>query len=233
MPSSRASAPGRAERRASVGRARGGHGGVVEQVFGHLLDKRRQRHAGLRHQRQLAQRPGLAQGHRGDALLAQGRRRLAFVGGPFDMRQVRDRLDGARWAVENADVAASLEVIATDALSVEEGVAAGRRILERPPGQRPDAVFAANDLVALGVLQSLSAGGSLLVPEQIALIGFDDISFAAAAAVPISSMQQPARAIGQTALRILLEEVGDPGLIPRQTVFRPELVARASTRPRP
>jgi len=166
-------------------------------------------------------------------LLAQGRRRLAFVGGPFDMRQVRDRLDGARWAVENADVAASLEVIATDALSVEEGVAAGRRILERPPGQRPDAVFAANDLVALGVLQSLSAGGSLLVPEQIALIGFDDISFAAAAAVPISSMQQPARAIGQTALRILLEEVGDPGLIPRQTVFRPELVARASTRPRP
>ncbi|QNO38016.1 LacI family DNA-binding transcriptional regulator [Protaetiibacter sp. SSC-01] len=163
-------------------------------------------------------------------LLAQRRRRLAFVGGPFDMRQVRDRLDGARWAVDESGTGATLEVITTSALSVEEGVAAGRRLMERPPAQRPDAVFAGNDLVALGLLQSLAEGGSLLVPDRIALIGFDDISFAAAAAVPISSMRQPARAIGQTALRILLEEAGDPALIPRQTVFRPELVVRASTR---
>jgi LacI family transcriptional regulator len=163
-------------------------------------------------------------------LLAQGRRRLAFVGGPLDLRLVRERLDGARWAVENADVAATLEVVATDALSVEDGIAAGRRIRERHPSGRPDAVFAANDLVALGLLQSLSVDGLLLVPEQIALIGFDDITFAAAAAVPISSMRQPARAIGATALRILLEEAADPTLIPRQTVFRPELVVRASTR---
>ncbi|WP_193726471.1 LacI family DNA-binding transcriptional regulator [Protaetiibacter intestinalis] len=162
-------------------------------------------------------------------LLAQGRRRLAFVGGPFDMRQARDRLDGARWAVENSDAGATLEVVTTTALSVEEGIAAGRRIMDRQPAQRPDAVFAGNDLVALGLLQSLSTGGSLLVPQQIALIGFDDISFAAAAAVPISSMRQPARAIGQTALRILLEEAADATLIPRQTVFRPELVARASS----
>jgi len=163
-------------------------------------------------------------------LLEQGRRRLAFVGGPLDLRLVRERLDGARWAVDSADVAASLEVIATDALSIEDGVAAGRRILERHPLQRPDAVFAANDLVALGVLQALTASGSLLVPDQIALIGFDDITFAGAAAVPLSSMRQPARAIGATALRILLEEAADPELIPRQTVFRPELVERASTR---
>ncbi|MFT4029333.1 MAG: LacI family DNA-binding transcriptional regulator [Protaetiibacter sp.] len=163
-------------------------------------------------------------------LLAQGRRRLAFIGGPLDLRLVRERLDGARWAVENAEVAASLEVIATDALSIEEGVAAGRRLLERHPGARPDAVFAANDLIALGVLQSLMSGGSSLVPRQIALIGFDDISFAGAAAVPLSSMRQPARAIGATALRLLLEEAADPELIPRQTVFRPELVVRASTR---
>lgn len=165
-------------------------------------------------------------------LLAQGRRRLAFVGGPFDMRQARDRLDGARWAVDESDSGATLEVITTTALSVEEGVAAGRRIMDRPAAQRPDAVFAGNDLVAIGLLQSLTVDGALLVPEQIALIGFDDISFAGAAAVPISSMRQPARAIGATALRILLEEARDPELIPRQTVFRPELVERASTRAR-
>lgn len=163
-------------------------------------------------------------------LLESGRRRLAFVGGPFDIRQVRDRLDGARWAVEASDVDATVEVVATRALTVEEGAAAGRKLLERPPAQRPDALFAANDLVALGLLQALVVDGAVLVPDQIALIGFDDIAFAAAAAVPISSVRQPSRAIGQTALRILLEESGDDTLIPRQTVFRPELVVRASTR---
>jgi LacI family transcriptional regulator len=54
-------------------------------------------------------------------LIETGRRRLAFVGGPFDIRQVRDRLDGARWAVESSDVDATIEVIATRALTVEEG----------------------------------------------------------------------------------------------------------------
>jgi LacI family transcriptional regulator len=163
-------------------------------------------------------------------LIETGRRRIAFVGGPFDIRQVRDRLDGARWAVESSDADATIEVITTRALTVEEGAAAGRRLLERPPQQRPDALFAANDLVALGLLQSLVVDGSVLVPEQMALIGFDDIAFAAAAAVPITSVRQPSRAIGQTALRILLEESGDNTIIPRQTVFRPELVVRASTR---
>ena len=134
-----------------------------------------------------------------------------------------------RLAVEASDVDAEIEVIATRALTVEEGAAAGRKLLERPVAQRPDALFAANDLVALGLLQGLVVDGAMLVPEQMALIGFDDIAFAAAAAVPISSVRQPSRAIGATALRVLLEESGDDSLIPRQTVFRPELVVRAST----
>ena len=164
-------------------------------------------------------------------LIDSGRRRIAFVGGPFDIRQVRDRLEGARVAVDNSDHDVDIEVVATQALTVEEGVLAGRRIMERPPSARPDALFAANDLLALGLLQSLVVGGSLLVPNQISLIGFDDIAFAGAAAVPLSSVRQPSRMIGQTALRVLIEESNDPGMIPRQTVFRPELVVRASTQP--
>lgn len=69
----------------------------------------------------------------------------------------------------------------------------------------------------------------MLVPNEIALIGFDDISFASAAAVPLSTIRQPSRMIGRTALRILLEECDDAELIPRQTVFQPELVVRRST----
>lgn len=165
-------------------------------------------------------------------LIDTGRKRIAFVGGPFDIRQVRDRLEGARVAVDNSEHDIDIEVIATAALTVDEGVLAGRRLLERPRQSRPDALFAANDLLALGLLQSLVVGGNLLVPEEIALIGFDDIAFAGAAAVPLSSVRQPSRMIGQTALRILLEEADDPDLIPRQTVFRPELIVRASTQPK-
>ncbi|HAS32710.1 MAG: LacI family transcriptional regulator [Microbacterium sp.] len=163
-------------------------------------------------------------------LIETGRRRIAFVGGPFEMRQMTDRLAGARVAVENAS-GVGLEVVATAAMSVEEGIAAGARIMQRPARERPDALFAGNDLIALGLLQQLAVDGRMLVPDEIAIIGFDDISFAGAAAVPLSSMRQPSTTIGKTALRILLEEAGDTDAIPRQTVFQPELVARRSTSP--
>lgn len=164
-------------------------------------------------------------------LIHTGRRRIAFVGGPFDIRQVNDRLAGARAAAENATEHVELEVVATDALTVADGAVAGARIIARPRSEWPDAIFAANDLLALGLLQALIVEGRMLVPHEIALIGFDDNAFAAAAAVPLSSMRQPSRMIGRTALRILLEETADPDLIPRQTVFQPELIVRASTRP--
>ncbi|MGL3149355.1 LacI family DNA-binding transcriptional regulator [Microbacterium sp. A82] len=164
-----------------------------------------------------------------DHLIEAGRRRIAFVGGPFEMRQVTDRLAGARAAAENAAVPVDLEVIATAAMTAEEGAAAGTRVLARSRRDWPDAIFAANDLLALGLLQSLVIDGRMLVPDEIAIIGFDDNPFAAAAAVPLSSIRQPSRMIGRTALRVLLEEAADSSSIPRQTVFPPELVIRRST----
>ncbi|MGW9114358.1 LacI family DNA-binding transcriptional regulator [Microbacterium sp. NPDC055683] len=161
-------------------------------------------------------------------LIGTGRRRIAVVGGPYDLRQMNDRLAGARIAVDDSDADVELEVVATEAMTVAEGAAAGERILARPRRERPDAVFAGNDLLALGLLQSLVVDGRSLVPDEIALVGFDDIPFAAAAAVPLTSLRQPSRVIGRTALRILLEESTDPEAIPRQTVFQPELVVRAS-----
>ncbi len=162
-------------------------------------------------------------------LIETGRRRIAFVGGPFDIRQVNDRLAGARAAADNAGAHIDLEVVATGAMTVDEGAAAGARILSRPRREWPDALFAASDLVALGLLQSMTVDGRASVPGDIAIIGFDDIPFAAAAAVPLSSIRQPSRMIGRTAMRVLLEEAEDPDSIARQTVFPPELIVRAST----
>jgi LacI family transcriptional regulator len=104
-------------------------------------------------------------------------------------------------------------------------------IAQRAADDRPDAVFAANDLVAMGVLQALMMqGGDVDVPRDVALIGYDDIDFASAAVVPLSSIRQPSALIGQTALEILLEQAADPSTPPRQVVFEPELVVRESTR---
>lgn len=161
-------------------------------------------------------------------LIAIGRRRIAFVGGPMGIRQVTDRLEGARRAIE-ATPGTSLEVVDSGASTVIAGRGAGLSIVERDGGDRPDAIFAANDLVATGILQALVMQGGIRVPRDIALIGYDDIAFASAAVVPLSSIRQPTHSIGQTAVEILLEEAEDPTLPPRQIIFHPELVVREST----
>ncbi|PPF57269.1 LacI family transcriptional regulator [Clavibacter michiganensis] len=157
-----------------------------------------------------------------DHLLGLGRRRIAFVGGPTSVRQVADRLTGAREAVA-AVPGATLEEIPTDALSVLAGRDAGRAVADRPSAERPDAVFAANDLLAVGVLQALVLQGDVRVPEDVALIGYDDIAFASATVVPLSSVRQPSALIGATAVELLLDAE------PRHVLFQPELVVRAST----
>ena len=88
---------------------------------------------------------------------------------------------------------------------------------------------AVDQRLRFGLLQGLIVDGRVLVPDEIAVVGFDDIPFAAAAAVPLTSVRQPSALIGGTAMRILLDEADDPGRATRQTVFAPELVARAST----
>ena len=160
-------------------------------------------------------------------LLELGRRKLAFVGGPQSIGQVADRLQGARAAVD-AVPGATIEVIERPALTVLHGRTAGEALLARAPEDRPDAVFAANDLLAVGLLQSFALMAEVRVPEDIALIGYDDIDFATATVVPLSSVRQPARLIGETAVELLLSETaGQPR--GRAVRFQPELVVRQST----
>ncbi len=167
-----------------------------------------------------------------DHLIGIGRRSIAFVGGPMAVRQITDRLEGSRRSVAaRADV--SLEIIETAALTVQEGRVVGERILERRARDRPDAIFAANDLIAVGLLQALYVQGSVRVPDDVALIGYDDIGFAQAAVVPLSSVRQPSALIGATAVDILLEEAADPTRAAMQIVFQPELVIRDSSTPAP
>ena len=160
-------------------------------------------------------------------LIDIGRRRIAFIGGPLDIEQVAHRLEGAQ-AVVSQCADAVLTVHPTEALTVLEGRRVAEQLAALPPEQRPDAVFAANDLLAMGVIQALVMTSSLRVPEDVALVGYDDIDFASAAVVPITSVRQPSVEIGKTALDLLLREAA--GAEQReQIVFQPELIARDST----
>lgn len=162
----------------------------------------------------------------GTHLVEQGHRRIAFVGGPFSLQQVADRHSGFADAL--ADMA-ELTVIGTSKLSVAAGRAAAGEIAELPDSARPSAVFCANDLLALGVLQEMTQRG-IKVPKDIAIVGYDDIEFAAAAAVPLSSVRQPREQLGRTAAQLLLEETDDAERHRhRHVVFQPELVVRESS----
>ena len=163
-----------------------------------------------------------------DHLISLGRQRIAFVGGPVSVRQVADRLQGATQAVD-AVGASALRHFETSALSVLAGREVGEQILALPVVERPDGVFCANDLIALGVLQAFTSDGTIAVPGDIAIIGYDDIDFASAATIPLSSISQLSGLLGATAIGLLIGEIDDPASAHEQVVFTPELRIRAST----
>lgn len=161
-------------------------------------------------------------------LLSLGRRRIAFVAGPQKFHQVRDRLAGATRAAGEVP-GVTLEVLQADELTVLAGRGIGDTLVHRDRKSLPDGLFCANDLLALGVMQSITMLHSLRIPEDIALVGYDDIDFAASAVVPLSSIRQPTTLIGRTAIELLSEQLDNPQTKPRSVVFNPELVVRAST----
>lgn len=163
-------------------------------------------------------------------LIDVGHRRVAFVGGPIEIGQVRDRRDGARQAFVDAGLDPDdLVWIPTRALSVAEGRSAGERLTGLPAARRPTAAFCANDLLALGLLQQ-AIGVGRRVPDDLAIVGYDDIEFAAAAAVPLTSVRQPREELGRRAAELVLSESERADHVHEQVVFKPEIVARASTR---
>jgi LacI family transcriptional regulator len=157
-------------------------------------------------------------------LIDRGHRRIAFAGGPVTAPQVGERLAGARQIAGGA-----VQLVATTALTVAAGRAAGAALAAQPTGSRPTAVFCANDLLALGVLQAVSRAG-LRVPADLAVVGYDDIEYAAAAAVPLTSVRQPRERLGEVAADLLFAEIDERDRHQhRQVVLAPELVVRDST----
>ena len=158
-------------------------------------------------------------------LLGIGRERIVFVTGVPEPQPCVARRDGAARTIAEAGFGTPRTLV-QDALSPTEGQAAAHEVMAMSP--RPDGVFCANDLLAIGLINELIRVG-VRVPEEIAVIGYDDIELAASAAVPLTTIRQPRRELGWEAAELALAEMSEGKAHQhRQVVQRPELVIRES-----
>jgi DNA-binding LacI/PurR family transcriptional regulator len=159
-------------------------------------------------------------------LSGRGRRRIATIAGPLDMGVGLDRLDGYRDGLAAAGLAADPGLVESGDFTEESGAAATARLLARP-GPPIDAVFAASDLMAAGALRTLRAAGRR-VPEDVAVVGFEDSAVARYAQPPLTTVRQPIEEMGRQATGLLLAKVAGQAT-GTHLVLDTELVVRAST----
>ena len=157
-------------------------------------------------------------------LVGTGRRRIAFLGGPAANFEARERERGYRAGLAPGVRPWLLEGDFSEA----GGQRAAAALLALPAAERPDAVFAANDIMAIGLLGALQAGGVRL-PEDIALAGFDDIPVARYVSPALTTMRVPIAALGSEALDALADALESPqSLTADSTVMPVQLVVRRS-----
>jgi len=159
-------------------------------------------------------------------LIGLGRRRILTITGPRDMTAAQDRVAGYREALAEAGITpdASLE------LEGQFDQATARDVVERAiAGQtRFDAVFAQSDAMALGAMSAIRRAG-MRVPEDVAVVGFDDSALALSSDPPLTSVRQPIEEMGREMARALLAQVGHSRPVPRSVVLATELIVRGSS----
>lgn len=163
-------------------------------------------------------------------LIDLGHQRIAVITGPLHLTNSEQRLRGFRRAMEEARLPVAPEYQKESHFDVAGGRAKALLLLRMLP--RPTAVFAANDLIALGVIEAVRELG-LHCPADVSVIGFDDLAFSALIDPPLASVYQPGYQLGATAARILIDRVrGDDGPA-RHVVLPTELRIRNSVAPPP
>jgi DNA-binding LacI/PurR family transcriptional regulator len=159
-------------------------------------------------------------------LVDQGRRSIATIHGSLDLSAARDRVDGYRAALREAGLPVEAALEADGHFTSSGAAGAMRTLLTRRPGL--DAVFAASDSMAAAAVGVLQDAGRR-IPEDVAVVGFDDTSAALATRPQLTTVRQPIEAMGQEMARLLLRRIADPEDAPSHVVFATELVVRGSS----
>lgn len=161
-------------------------------------------------------------------LLEHGYESIAFINGPRNVTVAQDRLAGYKEALRLSKIPFDESLVVYSDFRQAGGAMAMARLLDR--ANPPRAVLIANNLSTLGALQEIHGRG-LNIPEQIAVIGFDDMSWATSLNPPLSAVAQPAEEMGKTAAKLLLQRLREPNRPARQVVLPTRLIVRASCGP--
>lgn len=156
-------------------------------------------------------------------LIQYGRRRIATITGPLTMSPGQDRLAGYRSALRDAGIRPDEQMIVEGDFTQSGGYIAAQKLLP----MRPDAIFVASDLMATGALRALREAG-LHVPQDIAIVGFDDAQIAAFSDPPLTTIRQPVFQLGTVAAETLLHLIENNSNGPLRTILPVELVIRSS-----
>ncbi|GAA2504943.1 substrate-binding domain-containing protein [Streptomyces gobitricini] len=156
---------------------------------------------------------------------AAGRKAIAAITGPPDMYVAQCRLRGYREELADAGLREVPSLVAEGDFTEASGLRAMGELIEGHP--EVDAVFAASDSMAAGALTALLAAGRS-VPEDVAVVGFDDFELAEQTEPPLTTVRQPMEEIGRTMVRLLLEEMEEPEVAWRHVILRTRLMVRGS-----
>ncbi len=158
-------------------------------------------------------------------LIDGGHRRIGMITGPPGWKSVNDRCQGYRLALEQAGIPFDQSLNEHGDWSYESGHQAMERLLGRVP--HITAIFAQNDRMAVGAMRALREMGRR-IPDDMAIVGYDDIPAAAYSHPPLTTICQPMHEVGETATRKLIELIDDPDAEPEEILLKTELVRRGS-----
>lgn len=161
-------------------------------------------------------------------LISLGHRRIACLTGPLHKQPAIERLAGYRQAMQDAGLSIALGWICEGNFDCESGYQAMKALLTLKP--RPTAVFACNDLMAMGALRA-AYEAHLHIPSQLSIIGYDNLSFTPFLTPPLTSIEQQKDDLARKAVTALIERIEHPGLNSRTYLLEPALVQRSSTGP--
>ena len=161
-------------------------------------------------------------------LLELGHRRIGFITGNLEFGAARERLDGYHAAFSDFNCQVDHSLVCEGDFQRPRAVAAGRALLSR--FERPTAIFASNDVSAFGVMEAARELG-LRIPEDLSVVGFDDIPEASNVDPPLTTVRQPLEEMGRVAVRTLLATMHDQGHRTERIELPTRLIVRASACP--
>lgn len=162
-------------------------------------------------------------------LIELGHKRIGKITGFLDIASARERLESYQLALTDLDIQMDETLIVKGDFTEKSGYTCMNTLLELPPEQRPTAVFASNDLMAIGAMDAIRAAG-LSVPQDISVVGFDDIAQAAYTHPKLTTVRLPLDQMGRTAVKLLLEHIANPEQESRHITLNTEIIVRESCR---